>query len=358
MSDITPDLDKALIKHGAPRTHRSPFSIAQINKFLKESYQINSRISELVSFLRSIRRPYLSTAPPPRQSKFTSDANPSHNSETYLTNPQRDAIDAEAKSTWRDIHAAISTISQAESVRYEAEVALIRKKRRKRGFGALGSWAAGGGEVDPSNDEKAEEERVQGVKEHREGVLWFLQRKLQECGRMQSSMMEIRITREMEKNKSVLSKARGYTAPGQDFRRDPEDEDPWASQGGPPGLVNGDDMRDENDFEPNLSHEQKQLFARENRDMLKHYEDRLDQVREAEKSLVEISELQSTLAENLQTQSEHIEQLVQDSESTTVDVQKGNKELKKASERRSTAKMVFYGTVGLCGSLLVMDLII
>ena len=64
--------------------------------------------------------------------------------------------------------------------------------------------------------------------------------------------------------------------------------------------------------------------------------------RTAERSLVEISELQSTLAGNLEVQSANIEQLVQDSFYVTKNVDSGNKELKKASERRSTARLVFY----------------
>jgi len=41
----------------------------------------------------------------------------------------------------------------------------------------------------------------------------------------------------------------------------------------------------------------------------------------------------------------------------TDDIGSGNKELKKASERKSTAKAVFYGTTGLCVFLVAWDLI-
>jgi syntaxin 18 len=80
--------------------------------------------------------------------------------------------------------------------------------------------------------------------------------------------------------------------------------------------------------------------------------------RTAEKSLVEISELQTQLVNNLATQSAHIDQLVADSLFTTENVGGGNKQLKKASERKSTAKYVFYASCGLSLFLVVWDLVI
>ena len=73
---------------------------------------------------------------------------------------------------------------------------------------------------------------------------------------------------------------------------------------------------------------------------------------------MEISELHGTLTTNLAVQSAQIDQLVQDSEFTVENVGKGNKELKRASERRSTARMVFYGTCAFCFTLVVWDLLI
>ena len=80
--------------------------------------------------------------------------------------------------------------------------------------------------------------------------------------------------------------------------------------------------------------------------------------RTSEKSLLEISELQTTLANNLIMQSAHIEQLVEDSFLTTENVGSGNKELKKATERKSTARMLFYGTSLFCATLILWDLFI
>jgi len=48
---------------------------------------------------------------------------------------------------------------------------------------------------------------------------------------------------------------------------------------------------------------------------------------------------------------------VQDSLSTTENVGGGNKQLKKAAERKSTARMVFWATAGLCVVLVGWDLV-
>lgn len=79
--------------------------------------------------------------------------------------------------------------------------------------------------------------------------------------------------------------------------------------------------------------------------------------RNAEKSLLEISSLQQTLVTHLATQEEYISQLVTDAATTQTNVGRGNKELKRATERRSTAQAVFWGTVGLCTWLIIWDLI-
>ena len=73
---------------------------------------------------------------------------------------------------------------------------------------------------------------------------------------------------------------------------------------------------------------------------------------------MEISELQTTLANNLSIQSAHIEQLVEDSYLTTENIGGGNKQLKKASERKSTARLLFYSTSIFCATLVLWDLFI
>lgn len=61
---------------------------------------------------------------------------------------------------------------------------------------------------------------------------------------------------------------------------------------------------------------------------------------------------------NLATQSAHIEQLVADSDLTSENVEGGNKQLKQAMQRPSMARYTFFAAAGLCGFVIVWDLLI
>ena len=216
----------------------------------------------------------------------------------------------------------------------------------------------------------------------RESVLWVLRRGLEGVAEVQRGMVERRIERVREREKSVLYKFRGHGGSGSGsvggIAVDGENEMPVSASDG----VVRDVSMDHDDvaaIEAQLTPEQLQLFAQENDSMLKHYEDTLGKVqcvhphippfiasngygvltslspRNAEKSLLEISSLQETLVTHLATQEDYINQLVTDASNTHTNVTQGNRELKRASERRSTAQMVFWGTVGLCAWLVVWD---
>ena len=73
--------------------------------------------------------------------------------------------------------------------------------------------------------------------------------------------------------------------------------------------------------------------------------------------MYEISEMQNTLAQNLDIQSANIDQLAMDSIDTSENVGGGNKQLKRATERKSTARMVFYASCGLSAFLVIWDLV-
>ncbi|KAK3044391.1 hypothetical protein LTS18_001406, partial [Coniosporium uncinatum] len=255
-------------------------------------------------------------------------------------------IDDETRTLLHQLNAAIHRLGDAEATRVEAEKALWLQQNPKARLGALGRWAAGGGVAKKSPEEGGEDQRREGVKTVRENVVWFLRERLRRVGELQAGMVETRLEREVERSKSVLYKAKGGVQPQMGVG----DGDMGGFAGANGGFhgANGwemDEMAKERGEEGmQLDEEQLQLFAKENQDMLKHYENTLDQVRKAESSLLEISQLQSTLAENLAAQSTQIEFLVQDSFQTEENVGKGNKELKRASERKSTARMVFLST--------------
>lgn len=280
----------------------------------------------------------------------------------------------------RELNASIRGLADIEQARADIEGKLIQKKFA-RGLGALGAWASGGTSTSKSPEHAAAEDRAKTISTHRDSVLWLLRHHLQECVKTQQDMMEIRLMRDMEKNRSMLAKARGQGVVSMHNA---------ASLIEPPGSTsewrNGSSQALPRDQAPSydaandLTPEQIQMFERDNQDMLKLYESTLDQVRyvntdntmsqhalvsdvntwhrAAEKSLLEISELQTQLIDTLTTQSAGIEQLVADADATAGNVQGGNRQLTQATKKASPAKYTFFATCGLCAFLIAWDLII
>ena len=344
----------------------------------------NSHVQTFHANLRKIRQPYLVTSPPPRQSRVLAEGQNHHGKSqgrTFYTDEQRDQIDIESKATLRDLNAGIQQLEDVEKIRKETQVRLAEKRRGRNGFQLLNRWAAGGGADDKprSPEDELEAARENGLRAHRESVIWYLRRKLGAAAEAQREMMETRIEREVERSKSVLYKTKDSAWTPQDNRSNGSMLSPtdFGKAGGlrsPEAATALSEAAGKKNADLGLSAEQLQLFQEENNDMLQHYEDTLDQVRyvqvlffvigyltavrTAERSMVEISELQTTLAQNLELQSTRIDQLVEDSANTEQNVAGGNKQLKKASERFRPAQHLFYATCGLSAFLVLWDLII
>lgn len=297
--DLTPVFNQVLAGHDSVLVKPREFRIRELDEFLKEAYRIvghvanrqngnlrqltwtqRSHIVELHSYLRSIRQSYLSIAQPPRRKQVARNNTGSSvlrkDGDKHLTDKERAEIDANSKQLLRELNHAVKSLSDAEQLRQEADRTIAFKKRAKQGFGAIGRWAAGGAITAKSPEEEAEEAKANTIKVHRESIIWYLQRQLEQCSRAQSSMMEIRLMREVEKSKSVLYKARGTL---------PVSDEYFGSNGGAPtpngfrGKSTAQQDTESKAVEAELDPDQLQLFAQENQDMLKHYEDTLDQVR-------------------------------------------------------------------------------
>ncbi|KAK2059130.1 snare-complex protein syntaxin-18 [Colletotrichum caudatum] len=364
--DITPEFNELLRKRNAPIVSEKKLSLEAIDGFLKEAYRINHHITSLHNELKDVRQAYLSTAQP-RKTHIRLGNNA--NQHRHLTDRDREEIDANAKQMLRELNASITALKDAELLRRETEAAIIRKKFA-RGLGALGAWAAGAatgvsGASDDSGktaEHRAAEAKARTIEQHRDEVIQSLRQGLQLCGRTQQDMMEVRLTREMEKNRSVLAKAGGGGAmPELGGFYESMSKSAAAAKGPAKGAgKSGVPPEDGGSYRPqeDLTEEQMQMFEKGNQDMLQHYNSTLDKVRTAEKSLLEIAELQTLLVGNLATQSAHIEQLVVDSENITEDVGGGNKQLKKAAQRPSAARYTFFASAGLCTFLILWDLVI
>ena len=206
----------------------------------------------------------------------------------YFTNTQRDQIDAESKATLRDLNAGIRQLEEAEQLRRDTERTVAEKKKARNGFKALGRWAAGAiSETRKTPEEMLEAAQQETIRVHRDSVIWYLRKKLGEAVELQGGMMQKRLEREVEKSKSVLYKTKGVgdvksSIGGLEQRAGStvlggSTKAKAAGQWYRVGSSGTGDM--EKPVQQTLSPEQLQLFAQENSDMLKHYEDTLDKVR-------------------------------------------------------------------------------
>lgn len=355
MTDITADFNICLKKHNVqPIIHRD-FDLSRIDSFLQEAYSINARIADLTQTLRSTRPAYLSTAPAARRRQ---NASQQHDRSKPLTHEEREAFDAQSKKLLKQLNGAIKSLQQAEEVRNQTLDSVALSKRARGGMGALGRWAAGGAVTAKSPEEEQEEAKRKTVAAFRAAIIMFLEQRLGEAGKVQAEMMEVRIGREVERSKSALYKSRGGVSIP--YAHDEDEVSGGASGSASKKRQSGVPSQDAAESNPDtaeLTKDQLQMFESENADLLQYYEGQMEQISQAERSILEISELHGTLHANLAQQSEHIEQLVQESYDTTANLGKGNQELKRASERRSTAQAVFWGTVGFCSFLVVWDLV-
>ena len=166
----------------------------------------------------------------------------------------------------------------------------ISAKKRARIGGALLRWAEGDVASKDARGKGEVSGEEQTTRMWREGVLFYLQLRLGQVGETQRAMMTRRLEREVEKSKSVLYKTKGGGVQAGLL----EAQGPMNGFGGAHGSGGGGggaggsfkgkmgavEMEEETkQTEMQLSPEQLQLFAKENEDLLKHYENTLDQVR-------------------------------------------------------------------------------
>jgi syntaxin 18 len=251
--------------------------------------QQRAHVTKLHRDLKAIRQSYLSTTHPPRRKQYTRPGSGAEKEKEtkYLSDAERNEVDASAKQSLRELNYAIEMLNDAEQMRQVTQSEVALRKRAKKGLGAIGRWAAGGAITAKSVDEEIEESRANTLKAHRESIIWSLQRQLEACGQFQGSMMTIRLEREVEKSKSVLYKTRG-TGPAMNNYNEMNDLHSTVPETDYRGKSNYALEESHSEIEQTLDPEQLQLFAQENQDMLKQYEDQLDKVRYVTLSLAVI----------------------------------------------------------------------
>jgi syntaxin 18 len=158
----------------------------------------------------------------------------------------------------RELNWSIEALDGAENLRHETDMKALQKKYGSN-LGALGSWASGGIVGGKTPEHAAAEVQVQEIKIHRDGVIWYLRQQLQLCGQTQKSMMEARLTREVELNRSLASRAPNMSDFA-DFAPVKSSRDSSAALGEGASLNEG------------LSNEQLQMFEEGNQDMMNYFE--------------------------------------------------------------------------------------
>ena len=139
-------------------------------------------------------------------------------------------------------------------------------------------------DVPKTPEEQLEAARQETIKVVRESVIWYLRKKLEDAAEIQRGMMQKRLEREVEKSKSALYKTKGAVgsvamSEDIDFSKSNGGSYSAFSDGNYGSKSTAMDASEKKSIEQTLSPEQLQLFAQENNDMLKHYEDTLDKVR-------------------------------------------------------------------------------
>ena len=366
-TDQTSALSDILVKTHKSQAIDATSHIQRLDSFLKDARQINKSIAELLSYARAIRAPYLSTAPlPTRTQKHARLPSQSHAVPSYLNDAQREDIVAQTTALLNDVRGNIQSLEKVEATRHEVATKLLEKKYGKPPTNFLFKWAAGGedpAETDAGKTDQqiTDEGTEKTLHDFRGSVVLYLSEWYDKATTAFKEMVDKRRAREAEKKASALYDSRNRNVKVQQSFEGSTGYNEDASYA-------NFDVRGRDAYNPaldpysqsgeqELSPEQLQLFEEENSSLMQHYNETLTQVTQVEKSLFEISSLQQTLIGHLETQGEMIGGLVEDAEKTEENVTRGNKELKRATEKTSTAKIMYHTTLYLCLGLVVWDLI-
>jgi syntaxin 18 len=292
--DITPLFSQSLESHSSRPLKAHPFDIDSINSFLQEAYRINRHIADLTKYLRSIRAPYLAlgthrSAPSNRATNRPNGSaqGPLHaDKDGHMTDDERKAIEVETKDVINSLKRKITEIDRTVKVSSELAAQIAEKTRSKRGFGALGRWAAGGATVEKAPEELEQEAKDETVRVYREGVIFFLQMRLERVSELQRDMVAVRLQRTVERNKSSLYRS-GVDAEMFGMGATPVNRSRFqgnttnASAGS--DLIQLDEENEKKGQDPGiaslLSPEQIQMFETEQEDMVRFYNSELLKIR-------------------------------------------------------------------------------
>ncbi|BGO92887.1 hypothetical protein NBRC10512_008007 [Rhodotorula toruloides] len=333
----------------------------QEDAWTRRAEQVATNLRSFSNFLASIRRAYLdlgssshpSSHNPPQRNLDPSKGFAAWEGVRWLTDRERDEIDFAVKVALRKSVDRVRELEALEKARVDAE-------KRENPNAGLSRFL--GLNVAPSVSPTSE-----ALASHRSLVTFYLNTMLASVSQRQRDQQEARVKRQLEKTQSLGGMGGGGALGMDELGRQMAEKakaDRAAQKGkgkadgtgasGEVGQVPSiyrpapvspeagwgfDDEDDDNPLGSTLTADQIQQFEAEESALLKATQSDLESLKTAEFSLLEIASLQSQLAIHLTQQAELTDKLWEEAITVSGEVDRGNKQLKKAKERGRESRM-------------------
>ncbi|PLW51005.1 hypothetical protein PCANC_08171 [Puccinia coronata f. sp. avenae] len=304
----------------------------------KEAQLVANNIQELIDFLNSIRRAYLDPSPSGTSGQFSSSTGSNERSVNlskgfqgfanvrWFSDTEKDQIDTLVAVGLKKSVQGVRALEAAEKSR-KAQQDIQQSNPLSRFLG-----------ISLSSQSVAKEQ----FNGHRASILWFLNQRLTDLGKIIKDQQENRAKRKMEKvMKSGLAGL--MNAPGSSMGAHSIQA---TEKGGVPTIYQPkfDQLLDQESLEESamenvLTSAQIQQFEKESSEVLKATENTLKSIKQTESSLLEISNLQTELVYHLTQQNELVDQLWDDSIISAGKIKQGNQQLVTAAESNKESRM-------------------
>ncbi|BGP21687.1 SNARE protein syntaxin 18/UFE1 [Rhodotorula toruloides] len=332
----------------------------QEDAWTRQAEQVATNLRSFSNFLASIRRAYLdlgssshpSSRNPPQRNLDPSKGLAAWEGVRWLTDRERDEIDFAVKVALRKSVDRVRELEALEKARVDAE-------KRENPNAGLSRFL--GLNVAPSVSPTSE-----ALASHRSLVTFYLNTMLASVSQRQRDQQEARVKRQLEKTQSLGGTGGGGALGMDELGRQMAEKaktdraahkgkgkadgaEAIGGVGQVPSLYRpaplsseagwGFDEDEDDPLGSTLTADQIQQFEAEESALLKATQSDLESLKTAESSLLEIASLQSQLAIHLTQQAELTDNLWEEAITVSGEVDRGNKQLKKAKERGRESRM-------------------
>ncbi|SCW02209.1 LAFE_0F01376g1_1 [Lachancea fermentati] len=270
--------------------------------FVKECSELLKHIIELRKVLYSLKQAY--------------------ESEADLTEKEKDEFDTETRLLLQQYFEKLKFLERYENQRQQVVKEKYLSKKTPSFFSL----------VDGTDDEMSLFHSTNN--KYRSGVLQSLSILLSSVSSDLSKMQQERLSRQKELE-SIDFNAQLYV-PTQDMTLGSVSQSPAIE-------TTQDEVKQYNETMSKLSQEQLQILETEHDELLNHKTKELEKVEKLSKTIMEISSLQNEIGAHLQAQTQNIFTLLDDHDDVQMDIQQGNKQLRRAQEREGkSARLIVY----------------